>query len=344
MSATTDQPSKRTAPSGEPQSETLRIGREIMAREGAALARAAELLDGGFVAAIELIRECRGRVAVSGMGKAGLIGRKIQATLASTGTPAFTVHPGEAIHGDLGMIRGEDVILALSNSGESEELVRLLPAFRRMGCKIILMTGRPRSRCANLADVVLNIGDVPEACPLGLAPSSSTTAMLAVGDALALTVMKLRDVSPEQYAQFHPGGALGRSLMRVREVMRDGADCPRLTADEPLDRYYDVCAAAPRRAGAAAVVDSDGKLVGFFTDGDLRRLHREGKSLDTAIEQVMTRGPKYTREDARVGDALRVMQQFKIDELPVVDDADRLTGLIDIQDLVARGFSTFDAL
>jgi len=335
----------KTKPDAQVSSDDERVialGRDILTREAEAIAQACQNLDSAFARAVKLVLECRGRIAVTGMGKAGLVGRKVQATLASTATPSYALHPGEAIHGDLGMIQAEDLILALSNSGESEELVRLMPVFRKLGCQIVLMTGRPKSRCAQLADVVLDIGDVAEACPLGLAPSSSTTAMLALGDALALTVMKLRNVSPEQYARNHPGGSLGRSLMRVHEVMRRDADCPRLTADDPLDRYYDVCAAAPRRAGAAAVVDGAGRLIGFFTDGDLRRLHREGKPLDIRMGQVMTRNPKVARETDLVADALRTMQRYKIDELPAVDAEGRLTGLIDIQDLVACGFSTFD--
>jgi len=320
----------------------LALGRDVLDREGAAIAAARGNLGDGFVRAVEAVLACRGRVAVTGMGKAGLVGRKIQATLASTATPAYALHPGEAIHGDLGMIQADDLILALSNSGESEELVRLLPIFRKIGCRIVLLTSRPKSRCAAMADIVLDIGDAPEACPLGLAPSSSTTAMLAVGDALALTVMKLRNVSPEEYARNHPGGALGRSLMRVHEVMRRGADCPRLTPDDPIDRYYDVCASAPRRAGAASIVDADGKLVGFFTDGDLRRLHRAGRPLDIRMGEVMTKNPKFARENDLVAEALRIMQRYKIDELPAVDAEHRLTGLIDIQDLVATGFSTFE--
>ncbi|HRX86638.1 MAG TPA: KpsF/GutQ family sugar-phosphate isomerase [Phycisphaerae bacterium] len=337
-------PATSAAPAG-PQpgpEEILELGRAVLEREGAAIAQARANLGAGFTQAVELTLTCAGRVAVTGMGKAGIVGRKIQATLASTGTPSYALHPAEAIHGDLGMIQPEDLILALSNSGESEELVRLFPVFRKFGCRIMLMTGRPRSRGAHLADVVLDIGDVAEACPLGLAPSASTTAMLALGDALALTVMKLRNVSPEQYAQFHPGGALGRSLMRVHEVMRRETDCPQLAPDDPLDRYYDVCASAPRRAGAAAVVDAAGKLVGFFTDGDLRRLHRAGQPLDIRMSAVMTKNPKFASQDDLVADALHTMQRYRIDELPAVDADHRLVGLIDIQDLVAAGFSTFE--
>ncbi len=322
--------------------DIIALGRDVLDRETAALAQAHANLDDDFARAVRMILAATGRVAVTGMGKAGIVGHKIQATLASTATPAYCLHPAEAIHGDLGMIQPDDLILALTNSGETQELVRLFPAFKQIGCAIVLITGRPKSRCAALADAVLNIGEVAEACPLGLAPSSSTTAMIAMGDALALTVMKLRGVRPEQYAANHPGGALGRSLMRVHEVMRTGPDCPRLASTDPLDRYYDVCAAAPRRAGAACVVDADGALIGFFTDGDLRRLHREGRPLDIRMSEVMTAAPKFAHSDDLVADALRTMQRHKIDELPAVDATGMLVGLIDIQDLMACGFSAFD--
>lgn len=322
--------------------DVLAIGKQVLDREIEAIGKARANLGPAFAAAVQATLACRGRVAVTGMGKAGLVGRKIQATLASTATPAYTLHPAEAIHGDLGMIVAEDLILALTNSGETQELVKLFPAFRAAGCTIILLTSRPRSRCAELSDIVLDIGDTPEACPLGLAPSSSTTAMLALGDALALTVMTLRGVKPEQYAAFHPGGALGRSLMRVHEVMRVAADCPRVRPHDTMRDYYAAIAAAPRRAGAAAVVDEAGKLVGFFTDGDMRRFHVANHPLDTPLGEVMTRTPKFARVDDYVAAALRLMQPHRIDELPVVDADHKLVGLIDIQDLVACGFSAFD--
>lgn len=322
--------------------DIIQIGRDIVARECEAVARVRDNLGPSFVQAVQAILECKGRVAVTGMGKAGIVGRKIQATLASTATAAYALHPAEAIHGDLGMIRPDDLILALTNSGETQELVRLLPVFRNLGCKIILITGKPHSRCAKLSDVVIDIGDTPEACPLGLAPSSSTTAMLAAGDALALTAMKLRGVKPEQYAAYHPGGALGRSLMRVREVMRTGADCPRIRPNQTVSDYYREIDQAPRRAGAAAIVDDGDRLVGFFTDGDLRRFHRERRALDTPIREVMTANPKFAHDRDLVADALRTMQRYKIDELPAVDEEQKLVGMIDIQDLIACGFSAFD--
>ena len=210
----------------DPQSILAR-GVAVVQREAQAVAAAAEQLDQAFVEAARLMVTCPQRVAVTGMGKAGLIGRKIQATLASTATPAYFLHPVEALHGDLGMIHPQDIVIALSRSGETQELIQLIPALKRLGCKVILLTAKPKSRCAGQSDLVLNIGDVPEACPLGLAPSSSTAAMLAVGDALALTVMELKGVKPEQYATYHPGGALGRSLMKVSEIMRTGLTAPR---------------------------------------------------------------------------------------------------------------------
>ncbi len=323
--------------------EILAMGREVLARECEAITQAQSNLGEAFVDAVQLIVGCKGRIAVTGMGKAGLVGQKIQATLASTGTPAYSLHPAEAIHGDLGMIRPSDVVLALSNSGETQELVKLMPLFKNFGCPVILITGKTQSRCASGAAAVLDIGDVPEACPLGLAPSSSTTAMLAVGDALALTAMRLRGVKPEEYATYHPGGALGRSLMKVREIMRTGDNCPKITPKETIATYYEVLEKAPGRAGAAAVVNENNKLIGFFTHGDfVRCFHNDGDPLSIEIGDVMTSDPKFARTDDLVADALRIMQKYKIDELPAVDDDNYLAGMIDIQDLVAHGFSTFD--
>jgi arabinose-5-phosphate isomerase len=276
------------------------------------------------------------------MGKAGLIGAKIQATLASTGTLAYFLHPVEALHGDLGMVHADDVVVALSKSGSSE-LIELLPRLRALGCRVILLTGKTDSPAARHADIVLDIGTTPEACPLGLAPSSSTGAMLALGDALALTVMDQKSVQAEQYAGYHPGGALGRFLMRTAEIMRTGDQCPTVREDATLGVSYEAILAAPRRAGAAAVVDRSGKLVGIITHGDFFRLFKTPRRLvDTPVAEVMTRSPKRIRGDQRVHEALLLMRKFAIDELPVVDDADHLVGLIDIQDLLARGFSVFD--
>ncbi len=321
----------------------LTRGRAVLRQEATAIEAARAGLDAAFVGAVELVVSCEGRIAVAGMGKAGDIGKKIQATLSSTGTPAYLLHPVEALHGDLGMILAQDVLLVLTRSGETEELARLIPSVAKLGCKVILLTARPQSKCAKLSDVVINIGDTPEACPLGMAPSSSTAAMLAVGDAIALTVMELKDVQPEEYASFHPGGALGRSLMRVHEIMRTGPNCPIVHADDTLRDYDLAVHAAPMRAGAAAVVDHDGKLLGIFTHGDLSRLLSEPEHpAQRRLRDVMTRSPKVVHRDAKVVEAIRIMQPHSIDELPVVDDDDRLVGLIDIQDLLTRGFSVFD--
>jgi len=329
-------------PSIEPQSVVAQ-GLAVLRKEAGAILAAAERLGPPFVQAVELLLHCRGRVAVTGMGKAGLIGNKVQATLSSTGTPAYFLHPVEALHGDLGMVGADDAVVALSRSGETQELIQLLPALKRIGCSIVLVTSRPRSRGAQLADVVLDIGDAPEACPLGLAPSSSTAAMLAVGDALALTVMELKDVQPDQYAAFHPGGSLGRSLMRVHDIMRTGADCPTVPRSGTLADYYAAIERAPRRAGAAAVLEADGRLAGIFTHGDLFRLRAAGKEPDQVpIAGIMTSPCKSARGDDHVAEALTVMRRHLIDELPVTDADHRVIGMLDIQDLIASGFSAFD--
>ncbi len=317
----------------------LARGRAVLQAEAASVSDAQSRLGDAFVGAVETILRSRGRVCVTGMGKAGLIGDKIQATLASTGTLAYSLHPVDALHGDLGMIHPDDVVIALSKSGSSE-LVELLPRLKSLGCKIILLTANADSPAASAADFVVEIGRTPEACPLGLAPSSSTAAMLAVGDAIALTVMAEKSIKPEQYASYHPGGALGRFLMKARDVMRTGANCPTVRESDSLGACYETILAAPKRAGAAAVVDKEARLIGIITHGDFFRLFRSAvQSADRPVSEVMTRSPKRIPADARVADALDIMRSFSIDELPVVDDTDRLVGLIDIQDLLARGYS-----
>ena len=322
----------------------LARGRTVLEAEGAAIADALSRLGDAFVGAARAIYRCKGRVCVTGVGKAGLIGRKIQATLASTGTLAFGLHPVEALHGDLGMIHPDDVILALSKSGNSE-LVELLPRLKAFGCRAILLTACPDSPAAQYADFVLDIGQTSEACPLGLAPSSSTTAMLALGDALALTVMELKAVDPQRYATYHPGGALGRILMKTREIMRTGANCPTVDTSAMLTDCHKAILDAPTRAGAACVVDGEGALRGIVTHGDFFRLFAAGKSAtQQRVADVMTSSPKRIAVDARVTEALTLMHNHAIDELPVVDEQDRLVGLIDIQDLLAQGFSLADTV
>lgn len=317
-------------------------GRDVLQAESAAILEARNRLGPAFFGAVKTIMTCKGRVCVTGVGKAGLIGQKIQATLASTGTLSYSLHPVEALHGDLGMIHPEDVVLALSKSGSSE-LVELLPRLRKMGCSIVLITSRTDSTAASFADWVLDIGQTEEACPLGLAPSSSTAAMLAVGDAIALTVMEQKAVRPEQYASWHPGGALGRYLLKAGEIMRTGANCPAVPISATLNDCYEAILKAPQRAGATAVVDAQAKLVGIVTQGDVFRLVTRSKcSPETLVEAVMTKSPKHVRRESRAIEALQLMRQHAIDELPVVEDDMRLAGMIDIQDLIARGFSVFD--
>lgn len=320
----------------------LARGRAVLDLEATAIASARDRLGDAFVQAVLAVAACTGRVCVTGVGKAGLIGNKIQATLASTGTLSYSLHPVEALHGDLGMVHKEDVVIALSKSGGSE-LVELLPRLRALGCAIVLLTAQTGSTAAAHADFVLDIGQTEEACPLRLAPSSSAAAMLAVGDAIALSVMELKAVNAEQYASYHPGGALGRFLMTAREIMRTGADCPTVTEQASLNDCYEAMLVAPKRSGAAAIVDAEGVLAGIITHGDFFRMLQNGDwSKDRLVTEVMTRNPKRVVVDARVTEAVAIMRRFSIDELPVVDAAGRLAGLIDIQDLISRGFSVFD--
>lgn len=322
--------------------QILSRGNAVLESEAEAILSAKGHLGESFVGAVRTLLACRGRVCVTGIGKARLIGDKISATLASTGTLSYPLHPVEALHGDLGMVHGDDVVIGLSKSGGSE-LVKLLPLLRDRGCKVILLTADPSSAAAEHADHVLHIGDTPEACPLGYAPSSSTASMLAVGDALALTLMEVRALSAEQYAGSHPGGALGRALMQCHEIMRTGEDCPVVAVTSTLAECYEAILKAPRRAGASAVVDAAGRLVGIVTQGDFFRLFetREQAS-QMSLAEVMSSNPKRVRRDELVQQALDRMRQHRIDELPVVDAEGLLVGMIDVQDLIARGFSLFD--
>jgi arabinose-5-phosphate isomerase len=322
--------------------EILLRGSAVMDSEAHAIASAKNNLGESFIGAISTLLACQGRVCVTGIGKARLIGDKISATLASTGTISYPLHPVEALHGDLGMVHGDDVIIGLSKSGGSE-LVRLLPLLRNKGCKVILLTADPSSPAAEHADHVLDIGDEPEACPLGYAPSSSTAAMLAVGDALALTLMDARAFSAEQYAGSHPGGALGRALMQCHEIMRTEQDCPSVLNTATLGECYEAIVKAPRRAGASTIVDEAGKLVGIVTQGDFFRLFESLKqAAEISLVDVMTFDPKRVKQNDLVEHALNLMRSHGIDEMPVVDDENRLVGMIDVQDLIARGFSVFD--
>ncbi len=281
-----------------------------------------------------------GRLVMTGVGKAGLIAQKLSATFASTGTPSFFLHPTDARHGDLGMLQASDVVMALSNSGATEELVSLLPSFTYIGVQLIALVGQVASPLARHAAITLSIGRVIEACPLGLAPSTSTTAMLALGDAIALTVQRMRTFTPEQYARFHPGGALGRRLMTCREAMRSG---DRMAAVMPHTPIVDcIRAISKARAGSVVVVNEEGKLIGIFTDGDLRRMlstHPDARALlISPVAQFATVPCQSVQDTQLLQAALRLCSEKRINELPVVDGQNVLLGLLDLQDLVHRGF------
>src|SRR5438067_8872617 len=273
--------------------DVVEYAREVIRAEAEAVAQLSGRLNGAFARAVEMVLACPGRVVVTGMGKPGFIAQKLSATFASTGTPSLYLHPAEALHGDLGRLVPGDLVLALSNSGETDEIVRLLPSIRRLGAPIVAMTSGARNSLADAADVVLEIGPVPEACPLGLAPTASTVALLAMGDALAMAVQHRRGFSPEQFASLHPGGALGRQLLRVREVMRTGARNPTVRQDASLRETAGVMTRTEGRPGAASVVDSSGRLVGIFTDGDLRRLVQLGEdNFSQPVPAVMGKRPR----------------------------------------------------
>ena len=306
--------------------------------EGEAVLALRDRIDDSFVQAVEMILNCRGRLVVTGMGKSGAVGRKIAGTFSSTGTPSVFMSPAEGVHGDLGMVTGADVILVLSNSGESEEIVSILPTLARLGVRIIAMVGRLESTVASVADVVLNVSVACEACPLGLAPTTSTTAALAMGDALALAVMEARHFTKEDYAIFHPGGALGRKLLlRVSDIMRTGDALAVVTSEATLrDAMFAITRAG---AGAACVVDSDGKLIGIITDGDIRRaLLADDRALLKQVAESMTRNPRTISPDRLATEGLHLMEAppRMIGEMPVVVDG-KPVGMLMLKDLAKAG-------
>ena len=321
-----------------PRTQLIGEARRILQIEAEAIRKLIPRLGSSFEEAVELLYECKGRVIVSGMGKAGFIAGKISATLASTGTPSLYLHPAEAFHGDLGRVTEEDCVLLLSHSGETEEIVKLLSPLKKIGVKIIAMTGDPDSALAKNADVVLDISVDREACPLGLAPSTSTAVSLAMGDALALTLSKKKGFREEDFAFLHPGGSLGKKLIKVKDLMRKGKENPVVHEDVPVKEA--LFAITQARAGSCTVVDDRGKLVGIFTDGDLRRQLRENgeKILSTPIGEIATRNPLVVHQDRLAAEALHLLRAKKIDELPVVDDEKRVVGLLDVQDLLKAGF------
>lgn len=308
--------------------------REVIRIEADALLALLDQLDDQMAIAAQVMLDCAGRIVVSGMGKSGHVARKVSATLASTGTPAFFVHPAEARHGDLGMIQAEDVVLAFSNSGETEELSTIAPHIKRLGAKLIAVTGNPDSTLAKLADVHLNAAVKTEACPLNLAPTASTTAALAMGDALALVLLDLRDFSAEDFARSHPGGSLGRRLlMRVQDVMRTGEQVPRVASESLVTEALKEISA--KRMGMTAVVDAAGCVVGIFTDGDLRRLLSQGRDVrEIKINEVMTRSPRTIDGNRLASEVAHMMDTTRINHLLVVDESDRLVGAVGIHDLL----------
>lgn len=317
--------------------EQLRFGRHVILTESRALARLADRLDADFCRAVELVHACRGNVIVCGMGKAGLIGQKIMATMASTGTPSHCLHPAEAVHGDLGRVGRNDLMLMLSQSGETDEIVRLLPSLAEFGVPIIAITASRASTLGRAATVTLELGTLEEACSLGLAPSTSTTAMLAIGDALSLVVSQMRRFSREDFARFHPAGSLGNKLSRVEHHVRPLDQC-RVASDNRTVRDVLVAASMPgRRTGAIMLVDSQGLLSGIFTDSDLAKLfeHRRDGELDHPIRDVMTKSPLRVETGSMMVDAVAIMAGRKISELPVVDAEGKPVGLLDITDVVA---------
>jgi len=313
----------------------LELGRQTLAIEADAIVALHARLgdDSSFVDAAQLIYAGTGRVVVSGMGKSGHIGHKIAATLSSTGTPAFFMHPGEAAHGDLGMVTANDILIAISNSGESSELLDILPAVKRLGARVIAMTGKPASRLARLADVHLNIAVAKEACTLNLAPTTSTTVTLAMGDALAVALLDVRGFREQDFALSHPGGALGRRLLtHVRDVMRTGDAIPSVGLDVPLVKA--LLEISQKGMGMTAVVDADGRPLGVFTDGDLRRvIERMHDFSNVLIRDVMHANPRSVRPEQLAVDAVAVMEEFRINQMLVIDEAGQLVGALHIHDL-----------
>jgi len=316
--------------------EQLRLARQILEQESSTLVDLARRLDSQFCRAVDYLYRCRGSVIVCGMGKAGLVGQKIMATLASTGTPSHCLHPAEAVHGDLGRVRPDDVMLILSQSGQTEEVVRILPSLRDFGVPIVAITATAQSTLGQAAAVVLELGPLDEACSLGLAPSTSTTAMLALGDALALVTSRVRNFAREDFARFHPAGSLGRKLSKVDDHLRALARCRVASEGNTVRRIFVDLSVPGRRTGAIMLVDGEGRLSGIFTDSDLARLfeHRREQALDRPIREVMTAQPVTVRTGTKMIDAVATMAQRKISELPVVDAEGRPVGLIDVTDVV----------
>jgi arabinose-5-phosphate isomerase len=315
--------------------QSLDIAKKVLEIEAGAVKALIGRLDGNFTKAVDLVFEATGKCVVSGMGKSGIIGQKISSTLASTGTPSFFLHPAEGMHGDLGMIMRNDIVIAISNSGETEELIKILPVIKRMGVKMIAMTGRMDSTLAKYGDAVLDVGVAEEACPLGLAPTASTTATLAMGDALAVALIEKKGFRTEDFAGLHPAGSLGRRLMKASELMHAGDAMPKVAPETPVRDALFVITAA--RMGLTGVFDN-GKLLGIITDGDLRRaLERGGDILNMKSSELMTRNPKVISGDSLAEAALKVMEEHSITALFVTGEAGEVTGVLHMHDLLKAG-------
>ncbi len=320
--------------------KVLEHAKEVLRMEADAVLELVQRVDENFAAAVQMIMECRGRTVITGMGKSGLIGRKMAATLASTGTPSFYLHPAEGIHGDLGMVTGHDVVIALSNSGETGEVLNILPSLRRIGAKVIAMVGNASSTLAKNADIVLDVGVSREACPLGLAPTSSTTAALAYGDALALALLEKHHFTASQFAIFHPGGSLGRKLLlTVGSIMHKGEENPLVLGSTKVQDALFVI--TDKGLGAVSVVDENGVMQGVLTDGDIRRGLSKGVGfLQRPVTELMTASPKTITADKLAAQALHIMESNKpkpITVLPVIDGEKHVIGLLHMTDLVRQG-------
>jgi arabinose-5-phosphate isomerase len=316
---------------------SLEHGKRVLDIEARAIASLVDRLDDCFTKAVDLLFVCSGKVVVSGMGKSGLIGQKIAATLASTGTPAFFLHPAEGIHGDLGMLARHDTVIALSNSGETEEVLKLLPFVKRLNIPVIALTGRIQSSLAKNSDVTLDVSVSEEACPMGLAPTASTTAMLAMGDALAITLLQKRGLREEDFAQFHPGGTLGRRLLlRVQDLMHQGDAVPRIHSGATVhDALLEM---TTKKLGMTTVLDDAGRLFGVVTDGDLRRCLEKGIDLAVAhVHDLASRSPKTITPDALAARAVQIMEEFSITSLVVLDEHGSVVGVLHLHDLLKSG-------
>jgi len=315
---------------------------KVLETEAAGILEIAAKLDDNFTRAVDLILASRGRVIVSGIGKSGLIGKKIVATLNSMGTLALFLHPVEAMHGDLGAVGADDILLALSNSGETVELNALIPSIKKIGCKVVALTGRPASSLAKSSDLILDVGVAKEACPFGLAPTTSTTALLAVGDALAVVLTNKKDFKSSDFKRFHPGGALGQRLSaRIEELMLSGTAIPSVPSGESIRkavRAIDSC-----ELGAVFVVDTANTLVGILTDGDIRRfVARQDASFDQPVDTIMTRNPRTLPPDAPAYDALNLMERYQITVLPVTGTDGDVKGFLHLHDILGKGEFTFN--